>query len=706
MYRVGCGLLCILVLWLHCAVGDLFTDEGILVRRGGDARGISGLWTVLIVIHPPPRPDFSSWINHVAQDLATLTAKGQAGQDDINAWKERLDAMRGNLNEFNNIDLVGPYLSRTRRAPLDVIGSLSNLIFGTATQQQVDILTGAIRESQGRIDALYHQGDNMISIMNQTRRYIQDNKMDIDELKKATESLSARVLTTMRRAAGLEKTIDQLHIRNHVNNVIGRVDRSIHLYLHQVALFHRQRLQLERGYLTDDILPPAYLHDILNQIRLRKHETAPLRWHYQYITVAPLADSSNELSFRAIIPGLAREKYALYHLQYFPVPLGSGLLRQVNGKARVAMDGVSSASFTPDTCTGSTPTVCRIDRERLQPTCEANLLMSRQPEHCVVSVTPRGNRTSMVYRGEDQVSTIILAAFFPVEATLYCRDHAPTAQTYLGLNRIELGPSCVLQNKEWRVRGIDLGQSVVTLPQMTYIDLPAINLTFPERQQQELFEKLKFKDRLDIPMISSDDVASFKPVFGNWTPIQTGTVTGGPVLIFIVLIIVVCCVYYKIVGCHHCKKKVVQVGVRKEISAPLLPPPVNPTYNQTNYHFSREHATSGLDIEDRDSLPVNRPIFQDPSSPMPMPAIMPAPAPSQLFQESINSLAPFDPNSALVPMTTMAPKPPRVPRTGPRMQLAAKNATSRPHALASAMYGPRGYDASGKAQKRKANFVL
>ena len=166
-------------------MGDLFTEEGILVRYGGDAGGISGLWTVLIVIHPPPRPDFSSWINHVTQDLATLTAKRQAGQDDINAWEERLDAMRGNLNEFNNVDLVGPYISRTRRAPLDIIGSLSNLIFGMATQQQVDILTGANRESQGRIDALYHQGDNMISIMNQTRRYIQDNKMDIDELRKS-----------------------------------------------------------------------------------------------------------------------------------------------------------------------------------------------------------------------------------------------------------------------------------------------------------------------------------------------------------------------------------------------------------------------------------------------------------------------------------------------------------------------------------------
>ena len=147
---------------------DLFTEEGVLVRHGDEGRGVSGLWTVIVVIHPPPRPEFSTWIDHLSQDISSLHTKNQVGDNDVRAWTDRLKS----IDEFHNIQLLGPSPARVRLAPLDIVSSISNYLFGFATQQQVKILTNAIRQSQGRIDALTHQGSDMISVMNQTRRYL------------------------------------------------------------------------------------------------------------------------------------------------------------------------------------------------------------------------------------------------------------------------------------------------------------------------------------------------------------------------------------------------------------------------------------------------------------------------------------------------------------------------------------------------------
>ena len=140
---------------------------------------------------------------------------------------------------------------------------------------------------------------------------------------------------------------------------------------------------------------------------------------------------------------------------------------------------------------------------------------------CVITVTPRGKHTRSIKLGDDEVSSIILAIFLPIEATLHCLDRTPITKIYSGLNHITLGPGCVLQSSEWMVSGIDLGQSTITLPNYSYIQLPSLNLTFSEVRQKELLKELQFKNRQDIPMISRDMIKKYKPLFNGWSPLQT-----------------------------------------------------------------------------------------------------------------------------------------------------------------------------------------
>ena len=106
MYRVCYGILCLAALGLEIALGNLFTEEGVLVRRGDEARAVSGLWTVVVLIHPPPRPEFSAWIDRLERDITAIHAKGQAGVDDLQVWRDRLTSMRQSIDEFNTIRMV------------------------------------------------------------------------------------------------------------------------------------------------------------------------------------------------------------------------------------------------------------------------------------------------------------------------------------------------------------------------------------------------------------------------------------------------------------------------------------------------------------------------------------------------------------------------------------------------------------------------
>ena len=663
---------CVLLLCLTAAAvtpgnADLFEEEGVLVSREGEVRAISALWTVVVVVHPPRKPEFNAWINHLEADLAVLKAKGQAGADDLKNWAERVIFMKQNLNEFRAIEeSMGLPASRARRSPLDFIGSLSNALFGTATEAQIDVLTAALAESQQRIDALTHRGSDMVSVMNQTRRYLKENRMDIQTLQNASKELSTRVQTNLQRAQGVERSIDMIHIRHHVDVVLDGVDRAIHLYLHQMGLFHRQRFELERGFLTDEILPQSYLYDVLRKITEYKHEVAPLRWHYQHLTVKPLHSFGDQRTFIAVIPGLTLEKYIHFHLSYFPIQLGNGHLRQLSGAQDVVLDSVSSASFLPDVCIGSQPKVCRVTKERLTATCESNLLTGRRPEGCNAVVTSRQGVTSQVYRETDHLSSIVMVAYQPTETTLRCTEERPVVQTYSGLVRIMVRTGCVLEAKGWRVRGVDIGHSSVNVRTPDYIQLPSFNLTFPSRVEDTLKEQLRFTDRVDIPLLTLADFDSFQPNIQPWTPIKLGTIIGGPSLFIVIVLTVSLIICVKCGCCRRTGTCCLRAIGESQPTLPSYTPPApghSRSYHQTNYnmmpHLSNDNPEM-IPLTDRK-------------------AIMPPPL-------------------AIVPVNDDMPVVAELAASNPIVHAPADSERYPYRALAAALYSPQGFNSAAIAR--------
>ena len=90
MYR-RCSTL-LLIVGFALIEADLFQDDGVLVEEQGTVRTISGLWTVMIVLHPPTRPNTTSWTDHLR--LGIEKAGRQVTKEDKLMWLTRMAALR------------------------------------------------------------------------------------------------------------------------------------------------------------------------------------------------------------------------------------------------------------------------------------------------------------------------------------------------------------------------------------------------------------------------------------------------------------------------------------------------------------------------------------------------------------------------------------------------------------------------------------
>ena len=135
------------------------------------------------------------------------------------------------------------------------------------------------------------------------------NKQDINGIQREMQYLLHSVNAYAGRLANLTERVQILELSRQIDGLISELEIVVNDYRTQKAIFHRQKLQLERGWLTEDILPPPYLHDVLDQIIDKGHEVLRDEWYYQHFTVRPMWETVSELTYQVMFPALSRESY-------------------------------------------------------------------------------------------------------------------------------------------------------------------------------------------------------------------------------------------------------------------------------------------------------------------------------------------------------------------------------------------------------------
>ena len=483
---------------------DLLSEDGVLVEEMGEVRTVAGQWTILIVIHPLARPETERWIQTLEAGISKAGAHLTASDREL--WLHRMAALQparevpmDDVPENAHHDpMASPtdHGRRVRRGLFDFVGKLSQTLFGTATQEDLLVLQEAVKQTQAGMAVLHHNAKEMLSVLNQTRRYVRENRMDLRTVQRETIKLAALATATARRTATLEVHLGRLRIQRQVDLALQQMEMAIWDYHLQEHVFHRQKTQMEWGWLTEDILPPASLRSILRQLHSRGYHTVPLEWYYENIRVSPLWDRSRELAFQTVIPALSPKGYLHYGLTYFEMPMGADHLRRIVGRPELAIDTESGASFVPDQCIGHRPKTCWPVSEYTQRSCEGHLVSGTVAANCHVTVSPKGNRTVGVFpTGSPNV--VIVSAYVPTGVALRCRGRAARRWTVSGPEVVSVPGDCVLETGEWRVSGLEEGQSMVHLLPPKYISVPGLNFTWPKLVTRKIQERLSFADRVE-----------------------------------------------------------------------------------------------------------------------------------------------------------------------------------------------------------------
>ena len=217
---------------------------------------VQGEWTVLITIDEPrPAAELANFIQQLRVEISRQTMMARW----MPHWQSRLDAVEDQCQNPRRWWLRGR--TRQRRGVIDGVGDALHYLFGTATDDVVADIHQAVEklaQNQGR---LIHQFSDFTTIVNHTYDEIQANRDQLDLLSIALYNLSAVVDDRVR---SLMERVYQQEARANIEEVLYQLERLGDRYVQAHEAWLHRKENLEAGRLTENILPPLVLQDILD----------------------------------------------------------------------------------------------------------------------------------------------------------------------------------------------------------------------------------------------------------------------------------------------------------------------------------------------------------------------------------------------------------------------------------------------------------
>jgi len=501
----SCSTLVLLVT-LRMVASDLFTEDGVFIQEQGPARIVEAVWTTLVVIHPPSEIPMRAWVRQVEEGIQAVGPHVSAADQQV--WAARLQALVRQRAQTTGI--VNERLARSaparhkrmKRGILDVVGDAAKYLFGVATSQDVKELKRAVRQAAKTKEIIFHRTEKMVSVINQTRRYVRENRHDIQDLQRHQTELQNQLRNYGDHLNELGKNVNRLLIARSVDNTIGQLELVNDAQLRQVAAFMQQKHELERGWLTENTFNPRDLNVILKKIRHSGYITPISEWYYENLHVQPLWTEGEGLVYRVDIPAAGRTHYLQYELSYFPVPINDNYVRTFQGLKSVAVNTDTGSVFYPDDCIGVNPRLCLPSKEVLSPTCEYGLISNNSLNACKIVISKR-NSSSDIF--PLKLGTFVITPFEKLTVTMRCQGQSASAQVLTKPTQINVPGKCKLETSEWRISGTqrEAVEITKTIPRIGFNR--TVNFTLPSEFKVESLGPLKYQERIEIPLVDLPD---------------------------------------------------------------------------------------------------------------------------------------------------------------------------------------------------------
>lgn len=484
--------LCIIATACLQVSADLFHDDGVLVDRRGEVRRLSAIWQLVVVIAPPTRPPVEGWAFRLRQAMAKVN--DTRWYSELEHWEHRLVALIHKMGAP-----VGQRRASTRhrRAPFDFVGNGASWLFGVATREQLTEVATAVRHGTLRTDALAHNQDLMLTMLNRTR---------ITQIQEAHRIYKVSV-SAWKALEGVQDLRQDAQNRNHVVKIeiaMEELTAAVLAYLHDRAHFQHLQSQVDAGGLTGELLDRPHLRSALAAAKGAGHLTLAVSWYYRYARIYPVQGRGGRVTFSVALPVVAADRFIQYDIRYLPVRFGEGHLRYLTGAPTVAVNTRRRSSFLPNECLGQDPTVCRPAMEATTRTCEAALVSGEDPAGCTVRVVKPTKTSATVLAPTEGSHLTAIAPHVPVlTVSVMCPGKAKVELSLQAPTVVTLPPACQLEGEDWVLNSVVTRKMdhefEVTVPAL---ELPSLNISWPTVMHPEWQKQLEMMPELQVPLLN------------------------------------------------------------------------------------------------------------------------------------------------------------------------------------------------------------
>jgi uncharacterized protein YoxC len=358
-----------------------------LLHATQPVREVCALHKVVVVF----RPDYQPKHQALLEELDLFQGFLVKSHPLMNARLTRLPYFRQELKKLRV--RVQPSRSRTRRALLDIIGTLGKELFGFSTQGDLAELKKVIQENRQQIQVVTHYSNKLVSIVNLTRLELQENRHAVNEIINSTREISEWINkiniyrdTDIQSINVYQQLFEKLDV---LKEQVEKVEKIGH-HIKEI------RMNLEAGRLTEELLPLSDLESLRNSpgLPLGCNLIQNHYWYYSTLKVSIL-QLEGELVYNLEIPLVSNKKLRAHRFKSFPIPNEvKNVSLQLQANQVVIIDPLTGHTSQVEQCIGEQPLVCpplpTYYHHANKLTCSAAIVQNTDVyTTCTAVVTPR-----------------------------------------------------------------------------------------------------------------------------------------------------------------------------------------------------------------------------------------------------------------------------------------------------------------------------
>ena len=288
----------LLLLSMLTTVASIRHSQNVIFRKTSEVTITRSRWLLVFSMNLEP---YNSLLNELKKEIDEATLVGKNLENDcignekgkcLNLWcplMQDIKIMKA------SVEVIERYLhgftllqNREKRSVLPIMGKALNVLFGTITEKELDVLERRLKASEkGQLELAQVEKDSM-TILNITRVELADNRRNINELvggfKKMQVELGNITGELVTRVIKLEDCIRK-YLR--FLTIVDQLQKRLQALLGSIRNLQVQFDMLALGHLSPNIVEPSTLKDHLlevqsklpHHLRLPADPTAKL-WHY------------------------------------------------------------------------------------------------------------------------------------------------------------------------------------------------------------------------------------------------------------------------------------------------------------------------------------------------------------------------------------------------------------------------------------------